>query len=484
MARQIIKGRTSDWKVTIGLEVHAQVKTNTKLFSRSSTDFGAEPNSQVSLLDAAMPGMLPTLNSGAVEKAIKTGLGLGGTVNTHTVFDRKNYFYADLPQGYQISQYSDPIIEGGRVSIHDSEGGKKFIELERIHLEQDAGKSMHDQSPTESFIDLNRCGIPLMEIVTKPQIISSFEAGEFIKKLRSILRYLDTSDGDMEKGSLRCDANVSVNRVDDEELGTRVEIKNLNSVKHIMKSIDYEAGRQVEALENGEVIIQQTRLFDIDTGATRAMRNKEDAQDYRYFPDPDLLPIEIAAADIKKIGDSIPELPDAKKTKYIDSIGLSEYDADILTADKEVAEFFEEMIEHCDPKLAANWIIVEFFAKLNKENLEVRDSKITPILFAELVNLITDKTISGKIAKDVFNIMFEAGQSPVKIVEEKGLKQVSNHDDISKYVESVLKANQDKVVEYRAGKEKLFGYFVGQVMKLSKGKANPELVNEMLKKAL
>lgn len=484
MQRQIIEGKTATWKLTIGLEIHAQVSTNTKLFSRSSTNFGAAPNEQVSFVDAALPGTLPTLNHRAIEYAMKTGLAIGGTVSTITVFDRKNYFYADLPQGYQISQYLRPIIEGGKVILTNDEGKKKVVEIERIHLEQDAGKSMHDQSPTETFIDLNRSGIPLMEIVTKPDIVSSTEAGKFIEKLRLILRYLGTSDGDMEKGSLRCDANISVNKVEDEQLGTRVEIKNLNSIKYIIKAINYEAQRQVESIESGGTIVQETRLFDIESGITRPMRSKEDAQDYRYFPDPDLLPVSISAADINKIADTIPELPDAKKARYIESAQLSEYDAAVLTADKEVAEFFEEMIEHCDSKLAANWILGDLFAMLNKENISISQSKVTPELLSELILLITDKVISGKIAKDVFNIMFETGQTPSAIVEEKGLKQVSNEGEISKYVTLVIDQNQDKVQQYRAGKDKLFGYFVGQVMKLSKGKANPALVNEMLKKAL
>lgn len=484
MQRQTIKGNKFEWKLTIGLEIHAQVRTKTKLFSRSSTSFGAAPNEHVSFIDAALPGTLPTLNAQALNFAVKTGLGIEGNINPTSIFDRKNYFYADLPQGYQISQFSDPIVSGGQIRIIDEYKEERVIGIERIHLEQDAGKSLHDQSPTESYIDLNRCGIPLMEIVTKPDLRSSFEAGEFVKKLRTILRYLNTCDGDMEKGSLRCDANVSVNRIDDEVLGTRAEIKNLNSIKNIVKAINFEAQRQIECLESGGVVQQETRLFDAATGTTRSMRTKENSHDYRYFADPDLLPVELETGLIEEMKRNLPELPDQKKERFIKELGLSSYDANALTADKEVADFYEQAIVSCDPKLAANWLLVELFARLNKENQNLESSKITPSLLAQLVNLITDGTISGKIAKGVFDDMFESGTPPAEIVETKGLRQVTNTVEIIGIINDILATNRDKVEEYRSGKVKLFGYFVGEAMKQTKGQANPGLVNQILKEQL
>lgn len=478
-----ITGNTGEWEVVIGLEIHAQVSSNAKLFSGSSTEFGAGPNTQVSFVDAAMPGMLPVLNKFCVEQAVKTGLGLNAKINLVSAFDRKNYFYPDLPQGYQISQFYHPIVGAGIVNIL-VDGEKKSINIERIHLEQDAGKSIHDQSPDSSYVDLNRCGIALMEIVSAPDMRSPKEAAEYVKKIRAIMRYLGTCDGDMEKGSMRCDANVSVRRVGDTNLNNRCELKNINSMRYIVKAIEYEAIRQVEIYESGGEVTQETRLFDTETGETRTMRSKEDARDYRYFPDPDLMPLTITEEFIQKIKDNLPELPEQKQQRYIKELNLSAYDAEILTVEKETAIYFEEVIKNSDPKMAANWISAELFGRLNKASIEINDCKITPLKFSGLLKLINDNVISGKIAKDVFDIMFETGMEADKIVEEKGLQQVTNSDEIEAIIIQVLQENPDKVAEFKSGKDRLFGFFVGQVMKLSGGKANPALVNDLLKAKL
>lgn len=480
----VIQGNTGIWEYVIGLEIHAQVKSKSKLFSGAPTDFGGETNSQVSLVDMAMPGMLPVLNEFCVEQAIKTGLSVGAKIAKKSVFDRKNYFYADLPQGYQISQFYHPIVIGGEVHIIDEEKNPKTIRIHHIHLEQDAGKSMHDQSPTSSFIDLNRAGVALMEIVSEPDMRSPHEAAEYIKKLRAILRCIETCDGDMEKGSLRVDANVSVRRPG-AELGTRCEIKNVNSVRNVVRAIEYEAMRQVEILETGGKIDQETRLFDADAGTTRTMRSKEDAMDYRYFPDPDLLPLRISDEYIEKIRKTLPELPDAKISRYISEYKLSVYDAEVLVENSEVTSYFELVAERTkDAKMAANWITVELFGYLNRENLEFEESKISAQRLASLINLIKDNTISGKIAKQVFEIMQTDESDPAGIIEKQGLKQVTNSEEIEKIISEVLAENPDSVAEYRSGKDKLFGFFVGQVMKKTQGKANPNVVNDILMKLL
>ncbi len=480
----IIQGKTGDWEIVIGLEVHAQVTSNTKLFSASTTTFGAEQNTHVSFFDAAMPGMLPTLNEKCIEQAVKTGLGIGGKINLMSMFDRKNYFYADLPQGYQISQFYYPIVNDGYISIDMTNGLKRDICVNRIHLEQDAGKSIHDQSPTESFIDLNRSGVALMEIVTNPDMRSPEEAVEFVKKLRSILRYLETCDGDMEKGSLRCDANVSVRKVESKDFGTRVEIKNINSMKYIAKAIIYEAERQVEVIELGEKVIQETRLFDANKGITRTMRSKEEANDYRYFPDPDLLPLYLSEEYVNGIKKTLPELPDQKSFRYINQYGISNYDAAILVSDKAVSEYFEKVAQNADPKLAANWIMAELFARLNKNDLNISHSPVSAEGLAELICLISDKVISGKMAKEVFDKMFSTRESALQIVEKDDLKQVTNSSEIEIIIDEIIASNSTKVAQYCSGKDKLFGFFVGQVMQKSNGKANPEVVNELLKKKL
>lgn len=480
MAKQIVKGVTGDWEIVVGLEIHAQVNSEAKLFSRSSTEFGAEPNTQVSLVDAAMPGMLPVINKKCVEQAVKTGLGLNAQINLHSIFDRKNYFYPDLPQGYQISQFKHPIVGHGVVHVDMPDGTVKNVGITRLHLEQDAGKSMHDQSPTETFIDLNRSGVALMEIVSEPDITSSEEAGEYLKKLRSILRYLDTCDGDMEKGSMRCDANVSVRKVGDTKLGTRAEVKNVNSVKNLMRAIDFEAQRQVNVIENGGSVVQETRLFDGTNGETRSLRSKEEAHDYRYFPDPDLIPLNLAQSFVDEIKKSLPELPDDKKARYVKELNLSSYDASVLVSEKSIANYYEQVIKNADPKMAANWVTVELFAKLNKEDKSIEESPVSAEKLGELIALIKDNTISGKIAKQVFEIMFETGENPKDIVEKHGLKQVTDTGAIEKAINEVLAANADKVAEFRSGKDKLFGFFVGQVMKATEGKANPQALNDIL----
>ena len=483
MEKFLINGEKDNFEIVVGLEIHAQVNSNAKLFSGSSTNFGSQPNENVSLVDAAMPGMLPVINKHCIRQAVKSGLGLKAKINKFSIFDRKNYFYADLPQGYQISQYSDPIVGEGTVEINFPDGSNKKIGIERLHLEQDAGKSLHDQHPSKSYIDLNRSGVALMEIVSKPDITSPEEAGAFIKKIRSILRFLGTCDGNMEQGSLRCDVNVSVKKSGD-PLGTRCEIKNLNSVRFVMQSIVTEARRQVEEIENGNEIIQETRLFDSVKGETRSMRSKENAHDYRYFPDPDLMPLELTDEFISDIKNSLPSLPDEIRKKLVDKHGLSDYDASVISEEKETSDFFFLASDGKDGKLVSNWLTTELFGSLNKNNISIDKSPINPKQLGELVGFISAGTISGRIAKDVFAEMFESKKDASTIIEEKGLKQNSNSDDIILMIDKVMENNQDKVNEYRSGKDKLFGFFVGQVMKDSAGKANPQMVNKILKEKL
>ena len=479
----LILRNNNTYEVIIGLEVHAQVTSNSKLFSSSSTKFGAEPNTQVSLVDAAFPGMLPVINEFCVKQAIKTGIGLKARINKRSVFDRKNYFYADLPQGYQISQFKYPIVGEGTV-ILDMPNGQKKVGIERLHLEQDAGKSIHDMDPQNTLIDLNRSGVALMEIVSKPDLRSLDEVNIYIKKLRSIMRYLGTCDGNMQEGSLRADVNVSVRIKGSDKLGTRCEIKNVNSIKFMQMAINYEANRQVDLIEDGKIIDQETRLFDTKKNETRSMRSKEDAHDYRYFPDPDLLPLEVTEDFIKKIKSDIPELPDEKKKRFIEKFKLSPYEATLLVSDIETSKYFEDVIKESDVKLATNWITGELFAVLNDQNLEISQSPISSKNLSKLINLIKDGTISGKIAKTVFEIMMDGDKDPQKVVEEKGLKQESDPKALEVLVNKVISDNPEKVKEYKSGEAKLFGFFVGQVMKISDGKANPQLVNDILKKNL
>ena len=479
----LINRKDNQYEVVIGLEVHAQVTSESKLFSTSSTKFGAEPNTQVSLVDAALPGMLPVINEYCVKQAIKTGIGLKAKINKRSVFDRKNYFYADLPQGYQISQFKDPIVGEGKV-ILDMPDGQKEVGIERLHLEQDAGKSIHDLDPKNTFVDLNRSGVALMEIVSKPDLRSPDEVNAYVKKLRSIMRYLGTCDGNMQEGSLRADVNVSVRKKGSKEFGTRCEIKNVNSIKFMQMAIEYEANRQVDLIEDGQSIDQETRLFDTKKNETRSMRSKEDAHDYRYFPDPDLLPLEVSEDFIEKLKLEIPELPDEKKKRFIEKFKLSPYEATILVSDNETSNYFENVIKKSDVKLATNWIIGELFAALNEKNLEITESPISAGNLSKLINLIKDGTISGKIAKTVFEHMLEEDKDPKKIVEEKGLKQESDPKALEALIDKVIDDNREKATEYKSGKVKLFGFFVGQVMKVSAGKANPQLVNEILKKKL
>ena len=478
-----ISGKTGDWEIVIGLEIHAQVLSSSKLFSGASTEFGKDPNHNVSLVDAAMPGMLPVINQTCIKQAIKSGIALNAEINKYSVFDRKNYFYADLPQGYQISQYKYPIVGEGSVKITDANGKDKIIGIERIHLEQDAGKSLHDQHPSKSFIDLNRTGVALMEIVSKPDLRSPEEAASYVKKIRTVLRYIETCDGNMEQGSLRADCNVSV-RKPNGDLGTRCEIKNLNSIKFISQAIQYEAERQVEILENGGVIDQETRLFDTSTGETRSMRSKEDAHDYRYFPDPDLLPLELSDSQISEIRSDMPELPDQLVERLISEYGITKYDANVIAEEKEYVHYYENSAKNRDGKLVVNWMTSELFGLLKKNNIQFNQNPISPNYLNELVELIENKTISGKIAKDVFEIMFATSKSPKMIVKEKGLEQVTDDSAIEVFVDQVINENKDKVKEYLSGKDKLFGFFVGQVMKVSQGKANPGLVNKILKSKL
>ncbi len=479
----IIQGATGDWEVVIGLEVHAQVTSKSKLFSGSATEYGAEHNTQVSFVDAAMPGMLPVINEMAVEQAVRTGLGLNAQINNFSVFDRKNYFYADLPQGYQISQFQQPIVGKGVMIIDLKDGESREIGITRLHLEQDAGKSIHDQHPSMSLIDLNRSGVALMEIVSEPDLRSPEEAAAYVKKLRSILRYLGTCDGNMDEGSMRADVNVSVRRPG-EEFGTRCEMKNINSVRFIQQAIIYEANRQVDILEAGGTIDQETRLYDSVKGETRSMRSKEEAHDYRYFPDPDLLPLQFDDAFVEAIKADLPELPDEKKARFINEMGVSVYDAGVLVAEKEVADFFEAVAKGRDAKLAANWVTGELFGNLNRTGKSLAESPVTADALGDLIGLIKDGTISNRIAKEVFEEMFETGKAAADIVEEKGLKQVSDTGAIEAAIDEIIAANQDKVEEYRGGKDKLLGFFVGQVMKSTGGKANPAVVNQLLKPKL
>ena len=479
----LIEKNGNNYEVVIGLEVHAQVLSKSKLFSNSATKFGSEPNTQVSLVDAAFPGMLPVINEFCIRQAVKTGIGLNAKINKKSIFDRKNYFYADLPQGYQISQYKDPIVGEGSIVL-DLPSGPKTIGIERLHLEQDAGKSIHDIDPSSTLVDLNRSGVALMEIVSKPDLRSPEEVNLYIKKLRSIMRYLGTCDGNMQEGSLRADVNVSVRKLGSDKFGTRCEIKNVNSIKFMQMAIDYEANRQAELLEEGGIIDQETRLFDTKKNQTRSMRSKEDAHDYRYFPDPDLLPLEFDDQFIEDIKSKIPELPDQKKDRFIEKFKLSPYEATILVSDLETSKYFEKVIKNSDVKLSANWITGELFALLNEKNIEIDQSPISPENLSKLINLISDGTISGKIAKTLFVEMSKGDKDPKKIVEEKGLKQQSDPKELEKIIDKVILDNPENVQKYKSGKDKLFGFFVGQVMKASSGKANPNLVNDILKKKL
>ena len=479
----IIEGATGDWEVIIGLEVHAQVTTKSKLFSGSAASYGAAPNSQVSFVDAAMPGMLPVINAHAVEQAVRTGLGLKAEINKFSVFDRKNYFYADLPQGYQISQFQQPVVGKGVITIDLKDGESREIGITRLHLEQDAGKSLHDQHPSQTFVDLNRSGVPLMEIVSEPDMRSPEEAAAYVKKLRSIVRYLGTCDGNMEEGSMRADVNVSVRRPG-EEYGTRCEMKNINSIRFMQQAIIYEANRQVDILESGGTVDQETRLYDPDKGETRSMRSKEEAHDYRYFPDPDLLPLEFDDAFIERIRADLPELPDDKKARFINDLGLSAYDAGILVGEKEVADYFEAVAAGRDAKLAANWVIGELFGQLNRTGKSLADTPVDANALGELIDLIKDGKINNRIAKEVFEEMFDTGEKAADIVQKKGLTQVSDTGAIEAAIDAVIAANPDKVAEYRSGKDKLFGFFMGQVMKATQGKANPAVVTEILKPKL
>jgi len=481
--KYLIKGEKGKWEVVIGLEVHAQVTSNSKLFSGSSAKFGAEPNTQVSLVDSAFPGMLPVINEYCIQQAIKTGLGLNAKINPYSVFDRKNYFYADLPQGYQISQFKNPIVGEGKITL-DLQEGAKTIGIERLHLEQDAGKSIHDLDPSSTYVDLNRSGVALMEIVSKPDLRSPDEVNAYVKKIRSIMRYLGTCDGNMQEGSLRADVNVSVRREGDKELGTRCEIKNVNSIKFMQMAIAYEAQRQVELLESGKSIDQETRLFDTKKNETRSMRSKEDAHDYRYFPDPDLLPLKIDETLIEKIKNNLPELPDQKKERFIKDYSLNVYEANVLVSEKEIADYFEEVVKTSDLKLAKNWIMGDLFASLNVKNISISQSLVTAKIMAQLIDSISSGVISGRTAKEVFEIIKDTGEEPNKIIESKGLQQKSDPKELEGIIDKILTDNREKLEQYRAGKDKLFGFFVGQVMKISGGKANPQLVNEILKKKL
>ncbi len=479
---QYLKGATGDWEVIIGLEVHAQVASNAKLFSGASTAFGGAPNDHVSLVDAAMPGMLPVINEECVAQAVRTGLGLEAQINLKSVFDRKNYFYPDLPQGYQISQYKSPIVGEGTVRLDMPDGEVVEVGVERLHLEQDAGKSIHDQSPNHTFVDLNRSGVALMEIVSKPDMRSGDEAKAYLSKLRTILRYLGTCDGDMDKGNMRADVNVSV-RKPGGELGTRCEIKNVNSIRFVGQAIDYEARRQIGIIEDGGAIRQETRLFDPGKGETRSMRSKEEAHDYRYFPDPDLLPLEFTQAWVDELKAGLPELPDAKKARFIAEYGVTPYDAMVLTLEKASADFYEAVAKGRDAKIAANWVINELFGRLNKEGKSIEESPVSAAQLGGIVDLIVDGTISGKIAKDLFEIVWTEGGDPKELVEKRGLKQVTDTGAIEAAVDAVIAANPDKVEQIKA-KPTMAGWFVGQVMKQTGGKANPQAVNEILKAKL
>ena len=484
MTGMIIEGKTAQWEVICGLEIHCQIISKSKMFSGASTHYGSDPNENVSFVDAGMPGMLPTLNEMCVRQAIKTGLGLNAKINKYSEFARKNYFYADLPQGYQISQFKYPIVGEGKVTVDLADGTTKDIGIERLHIEQDAGKSIHDISPTKSFIDLNRAGVGLMEIVTKPDFRSPEEAGAFLRKLRSIVRYLGTCDGNMDEGSMRCDVNVSVRKVGEDGYRTRNEMKNVNSVKFVMQAIESEARRHVETYENGGTIEQETRQFDPATGTSKVMRKKEFAHDYRYFPEPDLLPLVLTDEMIQQVKDEMVELPDAKKARFVKELGLTDYDAMVLCENRETAEWFEKAAHGHDAKKVANWMMGDFFAMLNEKKIELSESPISPENLGKLVDLITSNVINGKTAKEVFVIMTQTGENSEKIVEEKGLKQVTDTGAIEAVIDEVIAANPDNVAAYKAGKVALMGWFVGQVMKASKGKANPAMVNELLRKKL
>jgi aspartyl-tRNA(Asn)/glutamyl-tRNA(Gln) amidotransferase subunit B len=481
-AQKLIKGATGDWEIVIGMEIHAQVTSESKLFSGASTEFGGAPNSHVSLVDAAMPGMLPVINEECVRQVIRTGLGLKAKVNLRSVFDRKNYFYPDLPQGYQISQYKSPIVGEGAVAVDLEDGSNVVVGIERVHLEQDAGKSLHDRHPDYSYVDLNRSGVALMEIVSKPDLRSADEAKAFIAKLRSILRYLGTCDGDMEKGNLRADVNVSVRRPG-EPLGTRCEIKNVNSIRFIGQAIEHEARRQIEIIEEGGTIAQETRLFDAARGETRSMRSKEEAHDYRYFPDPDLLPLVVDQPYVDALAAKLPELPDEKKSRFMHDFSLSDYDAGVLVAERETAEFFEAIAKGRDGKAAANWVINELFGRLNKEGRTIASSPVSAGQVGAILDLIGDGTISGKIAKDLFEIVWTEGGDPRAIVEQRGMKQVTDTAAIEKVVDDIVAKNPDKVADAKSN-PKAIGWFVGQVMKSSGGKASPQAVNDILKRKL
>ncbi|MCE2563804.1 Asp-tRNA(Asn)/Glu-tRNA(Gln) amidotransferase subunit GatB [Komagataeibacter sp. FNDCF1] len=478
-----LEGRTGTWEIVVGLEVHAQVISHSKLFSGASASYGGEPNTHVSLVDAGFPGMLPVLNRECVAQAIRTGLGLRARINLESRFDRKNYFYADLPTGYQISQFTHPIVGEGTVEIELADGTVRHIGITRLHMEQDAGKSMHDQDPTRSFIDLNRAGVALMEIVSEPDIRSPEEAGAYLRKLRQILRYLGTCDGNMEEGSMRADVNVSVRKAG-EPFRTRCEIKNVNSIRYVMHAIEVEATRQIEVWENGSEVDQETRLFDPSRNETRSLRSKEDAHDYRYFPDPDLLPLVVEQAWVDELERALPELPDDKRDRFVRQYGIPRYDASVLVAEQAIADYYEEVAKGRDARLAANWVTGDLFGALNRTGRTITDSPISAQALGGMLDLVSDKTINGKIAKEVFEDMLETGDSAADIVERKGLKQVTDTGAIDAAVADVLARNADKVEEYRGGKDRLFGFFVGQVMKAMAGKANPAMVNEALKKVL
>ncbi len=480
----VIQGETGDWEVVIGLEVHAQITSESKLFSGASASYGGGPNEHVSIVDAAMPGMLPVINGYCVEQAVRTGLGLKAQINHHSVFERKNYFYADLPQGYQISQFAHPVVGEGTVILDMPDGSTRPIGIERLHMEQDAGKSIHDQDPKRSFIDLNRAGVALMEIVSKPDMRTPGEAGIYVRKLRSILRYLGTCDGNMEQGSMRADVNVSVRPAGSDELRTRCEIKNVNSVRFVMQAIETEARRQVEVWESGGEVSQETRLFDPNKGETRSMRSKEFAHDYRYFPDPDLLPLVLDDAYVADIEASLPELPDEKKSRFMADYGLSAYDAGVLVVDRETAAFFEDVAKGRDAKLAANWVITNLFGALKAQSKSIDESPVSAAQLGQLIDLIGDDTISGRIAKDVFEIMIETSKDPADIVEEKGLKQITDTGAIEAAVDKVIADNPDQAADVSGGNEKAIGWFVGQVMKATGGKANPGQVNKLLRDKL
>jgi aspartyl-tRNA(Asn)/glutamyl-tRNA(Gln) amidotransferase subunit B len=479
----MIEGHTGPWETVIGLELHAQVVSKAKLFSGAATDFGAEPNTQVSPVDAAFPGMLPVINRRCVAQAVRTGLGLDAEINLTSVFERKNYFYPDLPAGYQISQYQQPLVGHGRIMLDMPDGSTRAIGITRLHLEQDAGKSLHDQHPSLTYVDLNRAGVALMEIVSEPDLRSAEEAGAYLRKLRSILRYLATCDGNMEEGSLRCDCNVSVRRPG-EPLGTRCEIKNLNSIRYVMQAIDYEARRQIEIIEEGGRVEQQTRLFDAGRGSTRPMRSKEEAHDYRYFPDPDLLPLVLDPEWVARLRAELPELPDAKKARFMSQHGLSAEDAAVLVAERETALFYEQAARGRDPKAAAHWVMGDLFGALNRLGVGIERSPVAAEQLGALIDLIADGTISGRLAKEVFAEMVASGADPAAIVEAKGLRQMTDAGAIAAAIDAVLAASAEKVGEYRAGRDKLYGFFVGQVMRATQGKANPTLVNELLRKKL